>query len=498
MKTSAFRIGVLLFGALAGPARAGAAPPSAGGIAIEPAVTLGGKPFPEVAPYVSALQPPRRIRFVAAAPENGDGSEARPWNNLQAALCDLVPGDRLDVRSGTYPGGLRIDGSCRNGKAGAMIQVFFGPKTIVEAARDAPALVIRRAHWRIDGLGMRLGDSPRAGVSIEGAGAHDVILEGARLSGGAGPSVAIGAETAQIEVANARISKTKLASAAADSVGVRIEAGARNVTIRNSRLHENPAGSIRVDAAAAGVRPASSVEILGNTIHEDGATAVDVGSALGVRIENNTLFDLSGRAGTRGIALGSVFHAVVRSNSISRFAVGAQVGRADSSGLTGALVQEAWIDHNLFENDPAEGVAIDLEAGRGIRVVNNILDGYADGILLLGIAPTTQKVIVANNLVLRFSRMAFVLGDPSAASLFDFNVFSPEADAAGIEVGGKGFELESFLKGGHMPHSRLVRGVRILDRDLSRIVGVETVDRGKPVPGIDFAGRAPDLGVAER
>ena len=132
-------------------------------------MTLDGKPFPQVAPYVSASTASRRTRFVAAVPENGDGTEAHPWNNLEAALCDLAPGDRLEVRSGTYPGGLRIDGSCRDGESDAPIQVLFGPKTIVEPGADAPALVVRRAHWRIARLTLRLGDSPHAGVSSKGS-----------------------------------------------------------------------------------------------------------------------------------------------------------------------------------------------------------------------------------------------------------------------------------------------------------------------------------------
>ena len=465
---------------------------------VEPPVTLAGKPFPAVTPYGSGLAAPRRTRFVAAARENGDGTEARPWNSLPAALCDLSPGDRLLVRKGKYAGDLRIGGSCRNGTPGAPIQVIFEPKTTVEPGPDGAALVIRKAHWQIAGLVMRLENSPHAGISIEGAGAHDVTLESARLSGGAGPSVLISGSSARIAIANTQIAKANLMSAGAESVGIRIEAGARNVSVINCRLHENPGGSVRIDSPAPDGRPASNLEIIGNTIHDDGATAIAIGAALGVRVENNTLSDVPGRGGTRGIALGSVYHAVVRSNHLSGFAVAVQVGRAGAGVSADALVQDASIDHNHLESVSPEGVALDLEAGRGIRFVNNVVEGYADGILLLGIPPVTQKVIVANNLVLRFSRMAFALADPSAVSLFDFNVFSPEGDTAKIETGGKTLDLASFLKEGHMPHSRVVPRVRILDRDLARIAGVETVDRGKAVSGIDFAGRAPDIGVADR
>lgn len=497
MKTNAFRIAVVLAGALVSPVL-GAAVPSPSPVPVKPAVTLGGKPFPQVAPYVSALAAPRRTRFVAAVPENGDGSEARPWNSLEAALCDLAPGDRLEVRSGTYAGGLRIDGSCRNGEADAPIQVLFGPKTIVEPGADGPALVIRRAHWRIARLALRLGDSPHAGVSIEGVGAHDVTLEGVRISGGAGPGVKISEGSRRVTIANSRIAKSELSLPGPDAVGIEIAAGAANVLLSNNRLHENPAGSVRVDAPAHGDRPASDLEVRGNTIHDDGVAAVSVANAIGVRIEDNTIFVGPGRPASSGIVLEEVYHAEVGRNHISNCAVAVQVGRVDVKENLVRSSRDVTIDHNYLDNVLSSGVAVDIEAGGSVRFVNNVVEGYPHGILVLGKQSLLKGVVVANNILLGVAETAFVLADPAVVALFDYNVFSPGGESLNVEVGGDTRALARFLKGGTMPNTRLVPSVRILDRDLARIAGVDTVDRGKPVRGIKFAGRAPDIGVAER
>ncbi|MGH9442518.1 MAG: hypothetical protein ACRD16_09605, partial [Thermoanaerobaculia bacterium] len=71
---------------------------------VQPPLTLSGKPFPDVARYKPAVPKPTRTLFVKASKDNGDGSEKNPWNDLQAALCELRPGDRLRVGAGTYTG----------------------------------------------------------------------------------------------------------------------------------------------------------------------------------------------------------------------------------------------------------------------------------------------------------------------------------------------------------------------------------------------------------
>lgn len=461
------------------------------------AVLLNGKPFPAVAPFTVSLPPPARTRFVSPAKENGDGSEARPWNDLQEAFCALSPGDRLRVLPGTYTGEFRVAEPCADGTRRAPIQVLFDGKARLVPHGEAPAFTVRRAHWLFVGLFLELGQSAGPGVSIEGAAAHDVTLDGARISGGSGPGIRIGEDTVGIQVANSRIAKSRLAQAAAASFGIEIAAGARDVLVTNNQLHENPAGSVRVEAPAAGGLPATGLRLVGNAIRDDAATAIDVEAADRLRIVDNSISDASGAAETRGISLGRVHLAFVQSNHVSDCEIAIQVGSAGPGGET-FPADDVLIDHNYLESAFSAGAGIRIDAGNRVRVANNVVDRFAEAIQILGGPPRTRAVSVVNNLVLGVSRLAFTLDDRKAVELFDYNVFSPAARTVNVRLGDRELALSEFLKGGAMPHSSLVSGVRILHRDLARIDGVETVDRGKSIEGIPQRGAAPDIGVEER
>jgi hypothetical protein len=417
---------------------------------------LNGRPFPLVARYAPQGHPVRHTFLVAPGKDSG--------NDLQRAICELAPGDLLRVRKGKYPE-LRIDGSCRDGSPANPIQVIFERDAAVQA------LTIRKSNWNLTGLETREG-----GLTIE---ASFVAVDNARVAGG----LRMGA-VREVTVSNCLISR-------ANSVGIEIAAGAREIHLMNNRLHSNPSGSIRIDGA-------SNVELVGNTIHDDRSTAIDVIKATRLRIVNNTLSDSSGLSSTHGIVLDEVDDAIVRSNHVSNYAVAISVGRSDEKEQSVRRANHITIDHNDLETATATGVALDIEAGNDIRFVNNVVERYADGILVLGRRETTKNVVVANNIVLGISRTAFVLRDPATATLFDYNIFSPTRQSIDIEVGDRTLALGSYIGRRTMRHTQQVLGVRIVNRDLARIEGVETVDRGKLVDGIAFQGRAPDLGVAER
>ena len=55
---------------------------------VDPTITLDGKPFPEIEDSPTHFAEPRRLFYVSAeAKAEGDGSQTRPWKELQAALC---------------------------------------------------------------------------------------------------------------------------------------------------------------------------------------------------------------------------------------------------------------------------------------------------------------------------------------------------------------------------------------------------------------------------
>ncbi len=329
---------------------------------------------------------------------------------------------------------LRIDDLCRDGTPENPIQIFF------ERGATVPALTVEKSYWDLDN------------ALVSGSG------------------VRIGA-VRDVTISNCSISRTD------------INLGAREIHLINNRVR-----LIHIDGG-------SSIELIGNIIRDDQSIGIRAVKASDLRIVNNTL---SGVSGTRGIELDEVDGAVIRSNHISHYGVAISVGRSDEKERSVQLAKDITIDHNDLETTAATGVAFDIEAGKDIRFVNNVIEGYADGIVVLGKRQTTGNVVIANNLVLRVSRTAFVLRDPATVGLFDFNVFSPTRSSVDVQIGNKTLALTSYLRRRTMPHTQQVSHVTMAGRDLGRIEGVETVDRGKPIPGIAFEGRAPDLGVAER
>jgi len=458
---------------------------------------VSGRPFPPVTPRASTLPAEKRTVFVAAEAPPGDGSEAHPWNDLQAAFRALSPGDRLRVRAGRYAGTFRVDESCREGTKNAPIQVVFDGKAVLESASEGFVLTLARSHWLIVGGYLDLEDTPASGVSIEGPSSHDVTLDGLRISGGRGPSISVGPDATRIAILRCNLAKSPLTVATASAVGIEIAAGADDVRIEQSRLHENPAGSIRVRTAAPGKRPARRLLIAGNRIHDDGATAIEVAAADDLTIQDNILFDRTTELDTRALVLTRVRRGVVRSNRVSDYGIAVHVGHAEPDGSGAIPAETLTIARNHLETSRPGGTAFVVEAANGLVVANNVVGGYASGILVFGRPPQTRNVTVANNLLLGVSDVAFLLADPAAATLFDYNVFSPAGPAL-VEIGGASIPLARLLKEGKMPHSQVKPGVRILYGDLARVSGVPIVDRGKAVAGVPFQGSAPDLGVAER
>lgn len=425
-----------LAGALANPALA-----QMRAADIPQPVLLAGRPFPNVTRYVADLPKPRLTTSLAAG------------ETLQHALCRVKPGEGFFVPKGKYPGDLTIDGNCRGGTADKAILVVFEKDAVVEGS-----IAIRRSHWHVSGAQAR-------GITIEKA--SSISIDSARIPAGTEPAIRIGKRASKVTISNATIGKR--------SVGIRVEGGVADVALVNNRIR----------AASVVLREASNVRLTGNVIRDAPETAILAERVSKLQIRDNTLFAAES-GDTRGIDLAGVDGAVVRSNQLTGFATALILGARDVT-----------VERNHFETSEAGGIGVAAEAGNAIRLVNNVINGYADAILLLGKRPSLSNVTVANNLVVAVSRTAFAIRDRASAALFDYNVFSPVREGVEVDVGGATMTLASYLARATMPHTTVTR-VMIFDHDLARLGGIEAIDRGTPIDGLSFTGKAPDLGVAER
>jgi hypothetical protein len=447
-------------------------------------VLLDGRPFPERRPYDPKFPEGRRTRFVSIeATEAGDGSLEHPWNDLQKALCALEPGDRLVVASGIYTGSFRVAGACRDGTAEAPIQVFARHAFLKSGGGDV--LTLERAHWQFWELQIALLDSKVAGLTTRGPGAHDIAIDQTHIYEGNGPAVVIGAGSEKITVSNCHIHQ---------STGVRIEDGTSQVTLVNNHIHHNRAASVTIGGGSAGAPPAGRIELAGNRIHNDHGPGLVLERCDGVAVRRNRFSnyrpDEDDGSGGEAVVVAGCRSVAFENNSVLEATVAVRVGL----GADGKASPEAVsLGRNYLQNTLTEestGFAVD--AGRTIRVSNNVVDHYSEP---FRIAPGVRGLTVANNLVLA-PRTAFTLGSWDSVALFDSNVFVVPA-ALTATVSGKPVDAEWFAN--RMPRSRTVGSAELLGGDLGalRIPGINPVDAGAPLEGASFQGKAPDIGVAE-
>jgi len=277
------------------------------------------------------------------------------------------------------------------------------------------------------------------------------------------------------------------------SKGVRIEDGARDVTLVNNHIHHNRAASVTVGGGPAGAAAPAGVSLFGNRIHNDRGPGVELARCDGVTAQRNRLSnyrpDEDDKTGGAAVVVGAGCRSVrFESNSVMEASTALRIGAPD----TAAGPDEIAVVRNYLENRlTTDATAVAVDSGRGIRVANNVVDRYAEP---FRVGPKASGVAVANNLVLE-PAVAFLL--PAAPlSLFAANVYGAPATLPGRV--GDGRVVAADWLSAHAPGSRVVPGLDLEEGDLARMRGFSAADAGRPVEGVTFVGKAPDVGVAEK
>lgn len=193
--------------------------------------------------------PPARQLFVSnRAPSEGDGTEARPWKDLQSALRKLQPGDRLVILPGNYAGSWAIDASCAAGSKEQPIEVHAKVNAVLKPDGNLPPLRVSQKGWTLIGLEIVPGKS--TGPALEIAGAQDLLISHAHLHDGRGDGVRIepGSERITIEKSHIHIFGARGGPAArrAEVTGLRIAPGTRDVVVRSSKIHNIAGPPVKV------------------------------------------------------------------------------------------------------------------------------------------------------------------------------------------------------------------------------------------------------------
>ena len=466
-------------------------------LGIEQAVTVEGRIFPpRPAPPAKPPEPRRTFHASVGSPEGGDGSAGKPWGDLQAALRFLEPGDRLVVGKGNY-GSIRIGETCRDGKPGVPVEVV-GDGAVLRAPSGGSALVITRSSWRLSGFRISRGEKAGPPLVVVAGSARDIALGRLRVEPGGGPAVSIEAGARQIVLSESTLRGRVDVPSSGAAVGVNIGAGDRDITIEGVTFSGLAGPAVRIGGASED--PPRNVTLSGDTFLNLPGPAVWVLSAETVRIADCQFMQLHPSRVGRGEALRiEGGREIVTSESRFRdWALALRVGLVEASGGRAARPEQVVFERSYVESRIGSGTGAAVEAGTGVRISNDIFDGLAEGVLLFGHPPQTADVTVANNLILGVASLAFQIEDPASSRVFDHNVFTAAKEKVSVEVRGKTSDLARYLAENTVPGSKVVPSVRFLLRDLSRVEGVDVVDRGRPLPNVSFQGKAPDLGVAER
>ena len=196
------------------------------------------------------LDPPKgRLLWVASRGESGgDGSEARPFNDLQAALRQLRPGDRLVMRPGRYFGPVRIDESCAEGTGETPIELYARVDAVLEGRNGEPVLTVARRGWKL--IGLEIEPGREGGPALVAAGAKDLVVYKGHFHDGWGDGVWIepGSERVTFDTTHIHIFGPRGGPPEKRSgvVGLRIAPDTRGIAVVASNIHNIAGPPVKV------------------------------------------------------------------------------------------------------------------------------------------------------------------------------------------------------------------------------------------------------------
>jgi hypothetical protein len=453
----------------------------------DPVVLMDGRAFPLLEEVKTRFREPSRVFYASSgAPAEGDGTEAKPWKDVQKALCRLEPGDRLVLLPGVYSGPWVIGPGCRDGTADAPIQLFGEESFLHGGAEKRPLLTISRAHWQIWNPELVLGPAATAGVLVSGPGAHDVLLDDLHIYDGPGHAVRIGDGSSRVTVSNSHVHQ---------SSGILVSGPAKGLLFTGNKIHHNFAGPITLAGGPAG--PVQDVVVSRNKLHNDQGPAVETTAVRNVRIDANKIYNYRPGGGFSGTALRigpDSRNVVVEGSFFAEATAGIRIGESGREPPAQVVIRRNYFENRLTP----EGIAVEIIAGRDVRILNNTVNRYAEGFRGPSAAGAGERLTVANNLILDPSGLAMRFSQPGSVAYLDHNVFSGAQGRVRVQLGTAIADVEAHRAAGRMKNSRVEKSLDFTDRDLARLGGGSLADAGRAFDALSFQGSAPDIGVAEK
>ena len=248
--------------------------------------------------------------------------------SLQAAVNAAQPGDVLLLQATTYTGQVDIE---RAGQPGA-------PIVIRGAGRGATVLAGKlvfgtaAAHWTVENMDVNAaGDDD--GIRIN-APAHDITIRQVHLYGGQGYGVRVGTDVYAVLIEDCEIDHFDAGDSDAHGIGIMT---ASDVIIRRCDIHDNSGDAIQVntpDYPGYG-RWASQIWIENNQLHECRENALDIKSTHGLTARFNRMWGFHAVDNSDGMAVQVQYDAqdiTLWGNQIWDAVEGIEISRGSKSG----------------------------------------------------------------------------------------------------------------------------------------------------------------------
>ncbi len=384
-----------------------------------------------------------------ADPASADGSEARPFATITAALASLARGGWILVAPGTYneslnPGvSVHIVGACA-----ARVALTVSPPGAIVQARGAGA--------RVDIRGVRLfGGAPA--IDVSGGGSVEVAR--ASIEGSIGAAIHVTGVGSRLAVVSAAIRGSRDASGTGPGDGVVIEDGA-TANVLTTAFADVTGAAVR--ASGAGTRLALSsvvtgafcrgscmstggvvaaggaeIAVVASSLSHGGSCATVAGAGSVVSVDSSAVASVRPSAGPVPAALVARDGGRLRASSIYTPALSVTLADAAGRGTTAAL------DH----------VAASGTSATILTVASGAVMTVDDATLWFGAGGAGDATGTASELRLRRCRVSDQSNPSSAAALRASDAALLDLDLVVVETGAAALRLAGATA--RVAHSRV-------------------------------------------